>query len=120
MDSNGSLIWILALATLVALASSNPATDEGFAGPDQMTFDGRALAIVRPDGIGKITVTISGDDLEAAVLELFAGVENSEETPVGELFVHDAPKSVRRKSRNLNSKHTSEASPGRPRLAPPS
>ena len=37
---------------LQALGSANPATEEGFTGTSCTTFDGRALAIVRPTGAG--------------------------------------------------------------------
>ena len=49
---------------LQALGSANPATEEGFAGTSCTTFDGRALAIVRPTGPGRITLraTAQGSD----------------------------------------------------------
>jgi beta-galactosidase len=43
-------------AVLQALGSANPATEEGFTGSSCTTFDGRALAVVRPTGAGRITV----------------------------------------------------------------
>jgi beta-galactosidase len=43
-------------AVLQALGSANPATEEGFTGSNCTTFDGRALAVVRPTGPGHITV----------------------------------------------------------------
>ena len=51
---------------LQALGSANPATEEGFAGTSCTTFDGRALAIVRPTGAGRITAPRHGRRLRAA------------------------------------------------------
>ena len=42
----------------------DPTGEEGFAGPTCTTFDGRALAVVRPTDEGKIIVTVSADDCE--------------------------------------------------------
>ena len=42
---------------LQALGSANPVTEEGFGETACTTFEGRALAIVRPTGAGRITVT---------------------------------------------------------------
>ena len=49
---------------LHALGSANPTGQEGFAGPTCTTFDGHALAVVRPTGEGKIIVTASADGCE--------------------------------------------------------
>jgi beta-galactosidase len=50
---------------LQALASANPQSEEGFAGPACTTFDGRALAVVRPTGEGRITLTVSAEGCAA-------------------------------------------------------
>ncbi|MGP0031610.1 MAG: glycoside hydrolase family 2 TIM barrel-domain containing protein [Acidimicrobiales bacterium] len=50
-------VEVLGPAVLQALGSANPESEEGFGGPDCTTFDGRALAVVRPTGEGRITVT---------------------------------------------------------------
>jgi beta-galactosidase len=57
---------------LQALGSANPASDEGFAGPTCTTFDGRALAVVRPTGEGSITVTASADGCEPERVQIDA------------------------------------------------
>jgi beta-galactosidase len=49
---------------LHALGSANPTAVDGFAGPACSTFDGYALAVVRPTGEGKILVTASADGCE--------------------------------------------------------
>jgi beta-galactosidase len=49
---------------LQALGSADPRGEEGFAGPTCTTFDGRALAVIRPTGAGKILVTASPEGCE--------------------------------------------------------
>ncbi len=49
---------------LQAVGSANPVSEEGFAGPTCTTFDGRALAVIRPTGEGRITLTVSADDCD--------------------------------------------------------
>ncbi|MDR7187010.1 beta-galactosidase [Microbacterium trichothecenolyticum] len=51
---------------LVALGSARPATDERFDSASCTTFDGRALAIVRPTSEGQITVTVHSPGLADA------------------------------------------------------
>ena len=46
---------------LQALGSANPCTEEGFSGPHCTTFGGRALAVVRPTGAGRITLRARAD-----------------------------------------------------------
>ena len=48
-------------AALQGLASANPVTDEPYVDAEQTTFDGRALAVIRPTGPGDITVTVTAD-----------------------------------------------------------
>ncbi|GAA5088072.1 hypothetical protein GCM10025760_10040 [Microbacterium yannicii] len=43
---------------LVALGSARPATEARFDSTSCTTFDGRALAFVRPTGEGRITITV--------------------------------------------------------------
>ncbi len=50
---------------LQALGSANPATGEGFTGTSCTTFDGRALAVVRPTGEGLITLRATAQGCEA-------------------------------------------------------
>jgi hypothetical protein len=52
---------------LAGLGSGNPKTAERFDSPVRQTFDGRALAIVRPTGVGAITVTVTDGDYSVAV-----------------------------------------------------
>ena len=57
---------------LVALGSGNPTTIERFDAPTRTTFDGRALAVVRPTGPGDIEVTVTGDGTGRVVVALIA------------------------------------------------
>ena len=50
-------------ATLQGLGSANPRTEETFGEPTHDTFNGRALAVVRPTAPGTITVTVATDGL---------------------------------------------------------
>jgi beta-galactosidase len=56
---------------LAGLGSGNPKTAERFDSASRDTFDGRALAIIRPTGPGSITVTVTSGD-ETVVLEIEA------------------------------------------------
>jgi len=61
-------------ATLAAVASARPDENEPFGTPTARTFEGHALAIVRPNGTGAITVTVEADGLSPVAVELTAGV----------------------------------------------
>jgi hypothetical protein len=52
------------------MCSANPETTERFDSPTWTTFDGRALAVVRPTGIGAITVTVTSEGSPPTVLPL--------------------------------------------------
>ncbi|WP_347976919.1 glycoside hydrolase family 2 TIM barrel-domain containing protein [Microbacterium sp. ProA8] len=57
-------------AELVGLGTGRIRTEESFAGPSVTTFDGRALAIVRPTGLGRVTVTVTAEGLPPATASL--------------------------------------------------
>lgn len=57
---------------LQALGSGRPDTTEPFDGRSCTTFDGRALAIVRPTGAGEITVTVGAEGLPTVVTTVVA------------------------------------------------
>jgi beta-galactosidase len=57
---------------LQALGSANPATEEGFSGTSCTTFDGRALAIVRPTGPGRIVLRATAEGCEPHQVEIDA------------------------------------------------
>ena len=60
-------------AILAGLGTGRARTEESFGATRVTTYDGRALAVVRPTGAGSITVTVSGDGVEAARLTITAG-----------------------------------------------
>ena len=51
-------------AVLQGLGSGNPCTEETFGSSTHDTYDGRALAVIRPTGAGTITVTVSAPDCD--------------------------------------------------------
>ncbi len=65
-------------AVLQGLGSARPSTEESFLTPSATTFEGRALAIVRPTEAGEITVTVSAPGFEDVVVTVSA--RKSEET----------------------------------------
>ncbi|MCU1406206.1 MAG: hypothetical protein JWQ43_2509 [Glaciihabitans sp.] len=80
-DANGVLftgsdrqvqVDVAGAGVLVGFGSGNPKTAERFDAATRSTFDGRALAIIRPTGVGAITVTVGSDGHEV-VITLEAG-----------------------------------------------
>jgi hypothetical protein len=57
---------------LAGFGSAAPATEESYLDDVHSTFDGRALAVVRPTGTGTITVTASARDCQDVTLALEA------------------------------------------------
>jgi hypothetical protein len=57
---------------LTAVGSGRPDQSGRFDSSTHMTFDGRALVIVRPTGPGKITLSITAEGAEPATVELRA------------------------------------------------
>ncbi len=57
---------------LQALGSANPATEEGFTETGCTTFDGRALAVVRPTGAGRITLRATAEGCAPQQVEIDA------------------------------------------------
>lgn len=57
---------------LAGLQSDDPRATESFVAGERTTFDGRALAIVRPTGVGEITVTVTADGHEPRTVTLRA------------------------------------------------
>jgi hypothetical protein len=48
-------------ATLLGLGSACPETEESYVSSRHSTFDGRALAVIRPTGPGNIVVTVEAE-----------------------------------------------------------
>lgn len=59
-------------AVLQGLGSANPVTDESFTDATHTTYEGRALAVIRPTAPGRITVTASTGDGEPVTVVLQA------------------------------------------------
>ncbi|WP_243076315.1 glycoside hydrolase family 2 TIM barrel-domain containing protein [Microbacterium sp. SS28] len=57
---------------LQGFGSARPSTTEGYRTGTHTTFEGRALAIVRPIGEGPIVLTVSGDELGPVDVEMDA------------------------------------------------
>ncbi|WP_029432067.1 glycoside hydrolase family 2 TIM barrel-domain containing protein [Blastococcus sp. URHD0036] len=60
-------------AVLQGLGSGAPVTEESYLDDVHTTFDGRALAVVRPTGAGAVTVTVTAEGCEPAVVRVQAG-----------------------------------------------
>jgi hypothetical protein len=58
---------------LQGFGSAAPATEESYLDDVHTTYDGRALAVVRPTGPGRITLTASTPGTEPAVVRIEAG-----------------------------------------------
>jgi beta-galactosidase len=80
VDQNGNVVPTAAIpirftisgaGELAATGSSAPNDDSSFHAPLRKTYQGRALAILRPVGdAGKITLTAEADGLKAATIEV--------------------------------------------------
>jgi len=57
---------------LQGLGSANPSIEENFFDPECTTFDGRALAVIRPTGKGHIRVTVEAEGCTAQTVEIEA------------------------------------------------
>jgi hypothetical protein len=68
-------VAVAGAGVLAGMCSANPKTIERFDADTWTTFDGRALAVVRPTGPGTIDVTVSSDGLEPSVIEIDVGSE---------------------------------------------
>ena len=55
---------------LAGVGTGRARTEEPFAGPSVTTYDGRALAIVRPTGVGTVTVTVEASGFAPAEVVL--------------------------------------------------
>lgn len=72
-DADRLVTAVVSGGSLAGIGSARARTEESFAGPSVTTFDGRALAIVRPDASAdqiRITVTAEGLAPAHAVIEV--------------------------------------------------
>ncbi len=57
---------------LQALGSARPDNDQPYGGTSHRTYQGRALALVRPTGAGTVTITVSADGLGERRVDVIA------------------------------------------------
>ena len=62
---------------LQAFGSADLKSEESFSAQRRMTCDGRALAVVRPTGVGRVTVTVRADGCAASTVTLESELEGS-------------------------------------------
>jgi hypothetical protein len=65
-------VTVSGAGVLAGLGSANPRTEEPFGGAECTTFDGRALAIVRPTGPGDIAVRVEAEGCEPVTVAVRA------------------------------------------------
>jgi beta-galactosidase len=65
-------VEVTGAGVLAGLGSADPRTEEAFAGMSGTTFDGRALAIVRPTRPGGITVRVTTDGCDPVTVTVRA------------------------------------------------
>ncbi|QKJ18365.1 glycoside hydrolase family 2 TIM barrel-domain containing protein [Microbacterium hominis] len=71
MDADTDVtVTVDGFAVLAGMCSANPRTEERFADATWRTFDGRALAVVRPVSSGAATVTVTAPGQEPVVIAL--------------------------------------------------
>lgn len=68
-DDRRVTVQVTGAARLAGMCSARPSTEQRFDSPSWTTFDGRALAVVRPTGPGSARVAVSCDGLDPVVLE---------------------------------------------------
>jgi beta-galactosidase len=79
-------VSISGAGVLCGLGSANPRTEEPFSASECTTFDGRALAIVRPTGPGEIEIRVSADGCEPVTAAVTAAGLPSDATPYRRLI----------------------------------
>jgi beta-galactosidase len=57
---------------LQGFGGANPLSEENFFDTVRGTFEGRAVAVVRPTAVGTITVTLTADDCDAQTVRIDA------------------------------------------------
>ncbi|MFK4851906.1 glycoside hydrolase family 2 TIM barrel-domain containing protein [Microbacterium sp. ZW T6_19] len=97
-DAEGTLITgadrlarvaISGAAILQGLGSARPDPTEKYDSDEHTTFQGRLLAVVRPTGVGRVTVIVTADGLEPVTIALDVA-DASAERGRGALLGHEA------------------------------
>lgn len=74
LDSDRTVsVAVSGAGMLLGLGSGQPKTEESYLGTSHSTFDGRALAVIRPTGAGEITITVSADGCDTQTVVVVAG-----------------------------------------------
>ena len=60
---------------LLGFGNGNPCTDERFDGRTHSTFESRALAVIRPTGAGRISVSVTADGCDGQAVQIDVGPE---------------------------------------------
>ncbi|MFC0681516.1 glycoside hydrolase family 2 TIM barrel-domain containing protein [Lysobacter korlensis] len=82
-------VAVTGAGVLAGMCSANPKTQERFDGSTWRTFDGRALAVVRPTGAGEIQVHVSSAGLDPVLLALsVAELASHRGSPSSRLTIH--------------------------------
>ena len=55
--------------TVIALGNDDPLTEENFFDDERTTYDGRVLAVIKPDGAGEMKVECEGEEITVKVLK---------------------------------------------------
>lgn len=80
-DANGTVVTdrdqlvsvvVAGAGALAGIGTGRARTEEPFGGASCTTYDGRALAIIRPNGPGEITVTVSSAGCESSSINVLA------------------------------------------------
>jgi hypothetical protein len=72
-DDRSVTVEVTGAGELAGMCSANPKTEERFSDPTWRTFDGRALAVVRPTGPGVIHVSVRSPGLDPQPVTLVVG-----------------------------------------------
>ncbi|MDN4613809.1 glycoside hydrolase family 2 TIM barrel-domain containing protein [Leifsonia sp. F6_8S_P_1B] len=98
------VVLVAGPAVLQGLASARPATEESFTGSSHTTYEGHAVAVVRPTGAGRIVVTVRTDDGLEAGTEIHAGTPSHTAPDKGVTSWRKTPHAPRASSSALPSR----------------
>ncbi|WP_433862551.1 DUF4982 domain-containing protein [Streptomyces sp. L7] len=67
-----AIVTVAGAGVLQGLGSARPVTDESYTAETHTTFEGRALAVIRPTGTGPIEITVTADGLAPVTVTVTA------------------------------------------------
>lgn len=71
-ESRRVKVSVTGAGQLEGFGTADPDSEENFFDEERTTFDGRALAVIRPTEAGEIIVTVSTDGLESKTIRLIS------------------------------------------------